>query len=201
MQPSHKCSILAGVLLLGVQLGCLGPRRDDYRSTQPINVTGRSANADQLWSAVRDTLRDHRFRLDRVDRRAGVVTTYRTTSQQFFEVWRHDVDTWPDLWDATLNPVARRVEVAIAGEEESATWRDISVVVYKERLSAPDRQFNSTVALYDFFSYRLPSTTGIEVIDPSDEIWIPQGRDAAMEERLLLTILGNAGIDVGDAAH
>ena len=200
MQRWRRFSILGCVALLGVQVGCLGARRNAYRSTQSIEVTGRSEDADRLWTAVHDTLRAHRFRLDRVDRRAGIITTYRVTSQQFFEVWRHDVDTWADLWDATLNPVARRVEVTIAGETESETWRDISVAVFKERFSAPDRQFNRSTALYDFFSYELPSTTGIEVIDPDDEVWITQGRDAAMEERLLLAILRDAGIAVDDAA-
>ncbi len=201
MLPLRKFSVFACTALLGLSLGCLGPRRDDYRSTQPINIANRSDDADRLWSSVRDTLREHRFRLDRVDRRAGVVTTFANTSQQFFEWWRHDVDSWPDYWDATLNPVARRVEVTIAGQDDAATWRDVSVVVYKERFSAPDRQFNSSTASFDFFSYKLPSTTGIEVISPDDETWIPQGRDAAMEERLLLSILDGAKISVAAAGR
>lgn len=174
--------------------GCLGPRRDDYISSRPITMIDGSGQTDRLWEAVKDTLRDGRFRLDRVDRRAGVVTTMPVMSQHFFEVWRHDVDTREDLWESTINPIRRRVEIEVK-REDGGDWRELAVVVRKERKSSPDRQFNSTGAVYQYFGDRLPSTTGQVRVTEGEDRWIDLGRDPAMEDRLLRAILKRAGID------
>jgi hypothetical protein len=156
-----------------------------------------SPEADRIWQAVQDTLRSHRFQLDRVDRRAGVITTQPETSQSLFEFWRRDVDTWPDLWEATLNPIRRWVEVAVA-RDDAGRWAHVEVVVHKERLSSPDRQFNSTGAAYQYFGNNLPSTSGAVSVTPEEDVWLDRGRDPAMEAYLLGAILEEAEWE-GDA--
>lgn len=170
--------------------GCLGPQRSDYLSTLPVSIDARSEAADGLWTTIQETLRHHRFQLDRVDRGAGVVTTMHATSQNLFEFWRHDVDTREDLWESTLNPIRRRVEVRL--DRDDAGWSRVSVAVYKQRFSSPDRQFNSTGALYQYFGDRLPSTTGQIRVTEKDETWYDVGRDPAMEEYFLRRILDSA---------
>ncbi len=174
--------------------GCFSPQRTDYAVAQQIGIASDSPQADQLWEVVQDTLRRHRFRLDRVDRRAGVITTIPETSQHFFEFWRHDVDTWSDLWEATLNPIRRRAEVSLTANEDEQAWEQICVVVHKEQLSSPDRQFNSTGAAYQFFGDSLPSTTGLARVTAEHDRWLDVGRDAAMEDRLLRLMLAGAGL-------
>ncbi|MGD2111060.1 MAG: hypothetical protein PVI86_16915, partial [Phycisphaerae bacterium] len=174
-------------------VGCSGPRRSDYTSSQTIAMADRSDDADRLWTAIQDTLRDNPYHLDRVDRRTGVITTLPEPSQQFFEFWRHDVDTGSDLWESTLNPIRRWVEVRVVRGEDGQ-WSEIDVAVHKERLSSPDRQFNSTGAAYQYFGDRLPSTTGLERVTAEDDTWLEVGRDPAMEEYLLTEILKRAGI-------
>ncbi len=178
--------------LIGLTAGCLGPRRDDYRSSQPVTIADPSPEADQAWEAVQETLRLHRFKLDRVDRRAGNITTMPLTSQQLFEFWRHDVDTGPDLWESTLNPIRRWVEVTVARADDKS-WTQLAVVVHKERLSSPDRQFNNTGAAYQYFGKSLPSTIGVSRVPAEDDTWVDQGRDPAMEDYLLRAILERAG--------
>lgn len=180
--------------LIGLTAGCLGPRRDDYRSSQPLTITDPSPEADQVWEAVQETLRRHRFQLDRVDRRARSITTMPLTSQHIFEFWRHDVDTGPDLWESTLNPIRRWVEVTVARADDK-TWMELAVVVHKERLSSPDRQFNNTGAAYQYFSDSLPSTEGIIRVTAEDDMWLDQGRDPAMEDYLLRAIFERVGRD------
>lgn len=172
--------------------GCLGPQRGDYRSTLPVSIAARSEAADRLWTTIQTTLRHHRFQLDRVDRGAGVVTTMYETSQDLFEFWRHDVDTREDLWESTLNPIRRRVEVRL--DRDVAGWSRVSVAVYKQRFSSPDRQFNSTGAVYQYFGDRLPSTTGQLRVTEKDETWYDVGRDPAMEDYFLRRILDSAGV-------
>ncbi len=198
LKPAARfgCKIANGpvaiILLIGTAGGCLGPRRDDYRSSQAVAIADRSTEAGQFWDAIQETLRRHRFRLDRVDRRAGVITTFPVASQHLFEVWRHDVNTWSDLWESTLNPLRRWVEVSVTRGEGNA-WKELAVVVHKERLSSPDRQFNSTGAAYQYFGDRLPSTTGQLRVTAKDVVWLDLGTDPAMEEYLLRAILGRAG--------
>jgi len=173
-----------GVLVL---LGCASQRRVDYCSSRPISVVEPSAEADHLWASVQETLRRQQFQLDRIDRTAGVITTKPETSRHFFEFWRKDVATARDAWEATVNPLRRWVEVRLApGEDES--WNEISVLVHKERLSSPDRQFNSTGAAYQYFGESLPSTLGQHRVTAQLDRWYDVGRDPAMEDHLLREI-------------
>lgn len=188
--------LLAVLSLVGVAVGCLGPRRSDYHSSQPIRIADPSEQADELWEAIQETLRRHRLELDRVDHRAGVITTMPVTSQHFFEFWRHDVDTWPDLWEATLNPIRRWVEVTLTRGEDHRMNR-LAVAIHKQRLSSPDRQFNSTGAAYQYFGDSLPSTAGLVRVTAADDVWLDQDRDPAMEEHLLRAILERAGVEFG----
>jgi hypothetical protein len=178
---------------LAVAAGCLGPRRQEYRSEAPLAVSESTPQADRLWEAIAETLREHRFRLDRVDRAAGVITTFPVGSEHFFEFWRHDVDTRPDFVESTLNPIRRRVEVSVAAADDGQ-WHQLSFAVHKERLTAPDRQFNSSGAVYQFFNQTLPTTAGERAGGDPGEVWIDLGRDPAMEERLLARTLARAGM-------
>lgn len=179
-------------LLCATQYGCVQTPGVRLESTQKLAVTDPSEQADRLWNAAIDTLRQRRFVLDRVDRSAGVITTLPETSQHLTEPWRKDVYTWRDLAESTLNPLRRWVEVRFAMDE--GTWHAIEVIVHKERLSAPDRQFNNSGAAYAFFGYSLPSTTGLAKITPAQESWVNIGRDEHGEAHLLSAILACAGL-------
>ena len=176
-------------------LGCPRPAPREFVSSRQVSVASHSDQADRLWGAVQETLRHHSYQLDRVDRRHGVVTTMPAVSKHFFELWRHDVETWHDFWEATLNPIRRWIEVTL-GPDDDPAWRELSVTVHKERLSSPDRQFNSTGAAYQFFGDSLPSTTGLMRVTKEDDRWLHLGRDRAMEDYLLRAILARARIEV-----
>lgn len=195
----HRFTTVVILLLLPAVTGCLGPRRDDYQSSRGVAIADPSALADTVWEAAQDTLRRHRYRLDRIDRRAGVITTMPETSQTLFEFWRRDVDTWPDLLEATLNPLRRRAEVRVTRGDDGA-WSEIAVVVHKERFSSPDRMFNSTGAAYQYFGSNLPSTTGIDQLTTEHDVWLGEGRDPAMEEHLLRAIFERSGLDSDSAS-
>jgi hypothetical protein len=187
-------------IIPGLMVGCLGPRRNDYQSSQTFSLADGSDEADRLWESVQETLRTHLYRLDRVDRREGVITTLPEPSQHFFEFWRHDVDTRPDFWEATLDPLRRWVEVAVSRSDDN-TWTELAVTVHKERLSSHDRQFNSTGAAYQYFGDSLPSTTGLAQATVEHEAWLDAGRDPAMEEYFLRKILERSGIELARPEH
>ncbi len=186
-------TVMASAVTAAVPMGCLGPRQTEYQSSRALSISETSQRADALWEAAKETLRRHQFRLERVDRRAGIITTMPIASQHFFEFWRHDVATAPDFWDATINPIRRRVELKVTWGDEGTRTR-FSAVVRKERLSSPDRQFNRTGAVYQYFGNRLPSTTGLERVTGEQDEWLDLGRDPAMEDYLLRAILERAGV-------
>ncbi|UCE62248.1 MAG: hypothetical protein JSU63_11150 [Phycisphaerales bacterium] len=183
---------LAGLLAVSLA-GCARLQRGDYLTSCDLVIPASSEQADRVWDAVRDTLRRHRFRLDRVDRRAGVITTMPEMSQHFFEFWRKDVATRHDFWEATLNPIRRWVEVRVTRGEDDQ-WDRLAVLVHKQRLSSPDRQFNSTGAAYQYFGDSLPSTTGLVQVTPEDDRWLTLDDDEAMADYLLGRFIDEAGL-------
>ena len=64
----------------------------------------------------------------------------------------------------------------------------IDVAVNKERLHAVERQINNAAAALRVFSADLPTTAGRKFDPATDKTWTPDGRDAAMEQRLLKLI-------------
>lgn len=179
------------VLAVWALAGCRSASPTTYASTREISVAPASEEFDRVWQAAQETLRRHRFVLDRVDHREGLVTTLPEGSQHFFEFWRHDVNTARDFWESVLNPIRRWVEVRITAEGDSDR-HVVEVVVHKERLSAPDRQFNSSGAAYQYFGESLPSTMGIERVTHKHNRWLDLGRDAAMEDYLVRRIIDRA---------
>jgi hypothetical protein len=181
-----RAAVVAGVSLT-VCIGCASTRQRDYSSIHPISVTV-TPQQDALWNSTQDVLRRHGYSPDRVDRVAGVMTTFPVTSQHWFEIWRNDVATFRDAMESSMNPIRRWVEVTFAKGDDEA-WSEVAVVVHKERLSSPDRQFNNSGAAYQYFSGNLPSTTGQYRVTTADDRWLDLGRDAAMEDRLLHKII------------
>ncbi len=187
-----RTTILVPITALAIcGSGCLRPHRSVEAGDLPETRAVATQDGDCLWESIQDALRRAGYRLDRVDKEAGIVTTMPETSQHFFEVWRRDVNTGADLWEASLNPIRRWVEVNVSGGNE------LLVIVHKERLSSLDRQFNSTGAAYQYFGENLPSTTGKEKVTAEDDRWVDRGRDPAMEQFVLESILERAASHPG----
>lgn len=170
--------------------GCHQPSRVALDAASPA-VSTYAAEFPVLWEAAKDVLRRYRYKLDRVDIRAGRITTHPLGSQHFFEFWRNDVATKRDRQEASLCSIRRRVNVMVEKSPPHGPHH-VRVTVRKERFSSPDRQFNSSTALYHFFSHSLPAArTGTPIL-PEDSTWVDLGVDSAMEQRILQAILEEA---------
>lgn len=193
-------AVARGVRVLGVLAclvcasGCLGPKRDVYVTSRPIEIQHGTEQADRLWTAAGDVVRKHNFTLDRTDWRHGVITTLPETSRTLLEFWREDVQTNEDLWESTVNPIRRWVEVRFAPDEDGK-WTELKIVVHKQRFSSLDRQFNSTGAAYQYFGSNLPTTAGLAKATDEYDQWIDVGEDPALAECLLTKIWRSAGLD------
>ena len=189
--PGHPAAAWAALVAVVLFGGCRAGEPRPWTTSARWEASLRP-DPDRLWDSACEVLRRHRFRLDRLDRRAGVITTWPVTSQSVWEFWRHDVATTEDLWESTINPIRRWVEVFFEPDERGQ-WSALRVVVHKQRFSAPDRQFNSTGSVYAYFGYSLPTTTGELRVSPEDERWEDMGEDEALAAHLLRKILGEAG--------
>lgn len=158
-------------------------------TTAPVASARCEAAFGTVWKDAEDVLRAHGFRLDRTDRRKGLITTHPVGSQHFFEFWRTDVATRRDFWEATLRALRRRVSVAIEPDSTGASCQ-VEVIVRKERFSTPERQVNNSAAAFHVFRESFPSAQTGEPITPADSYWIDAGRDPAMEKKLLSQIVG-----------
>jgi hypothetical protein len=114
------------------------------------------------------------------------------TSGQFFEFWRHDTDTPYDTWEATATTIRRYVTIETSFDEEYGETR-LTLTVNRERLSKPERQFNHSMAAFRMFADELPTVATGRPAGADDEYWVPAGRDLAMEQYLLDTIVRRAG--------
>jgi hypothetical protein len=179
------------IMLISWASGCTPVQRDGDLMVRDFSVSDQ-AQLNDLLDTCEDVLRDQGFRIDRVDRRAGVVTTHPETSKHFFEVWRKDVANNYDFWEASLNTIRRSVEIQAEPDLVKGEAR-MTLKVKRERFSAPDRQFNNSIAAFQFYGDALPSVSTGERVTRADDEWIEDGRDLAMEELLINKIAARAG--------
>ncbi len=183
--------ICSGVGLF-VCAGCSAPARTGLPVRHTFCAVD-SARFASVWQVCQDVLREHRFKIDRLDPRSGLIATDPQTSAHFFEFWRHDTVTASDSWEATVRTVRRSVVIR-AHQDETGGQTTIGVEVNRERYARPERQFNHTMAAFRMFGDQLPGEATGKPVSKADDYWIFAGRDLAMERYLLDTIVARAGV-------
>lgn len=141
-----------------------------------------------LWESAADTLRQHYFRLDRQDRTAGVITTFPETSANWFELWRPQPEPAYAWAEANTKTMQRQAKVHIRPTPEAGAY-DVDVEVQQFQYSLQERQVDNSAAAMRLFSSAAPVTSGRMLRPEESSHWIPQGRDAALEQRLLNRIV------------
>lgn len=146
----------------------------------------------RAFEAARDELRDAGFELDRVDARAGVITTRPHASAGFFTPWVADEQTLADDWDGTFNAEQRVVTVRFfpAAPDANNDLREFTgpvtadVAVQVSRLYRPGRTLeSSSVRLIS--QYRDPAMEA-QGLQPS--VVSPYGQDPALAAALTARI-------------
>lgn len=123
--------------------------------TQPVGPepqwTGANRNFRAVWHASIEVLRKYSFRIDRQDRRAGVITTEPLLGKHFFEFWRRDAVTGRDMAESSLQTIYRTVTVTIGPTAPGAATYKPIVEVQTQRSDGGDRGVVSTTDAYDLF--------------------------------------------------
>lgn len=158
-----------------------------YWYEQPAAARAMAFDFDTLWAAAERVARNHRYPIDRVDYRNGILTTRPVASRQFFEVWRDDLTPISDQAESSLATVRRTIRFEFDRSEDGRYVVTPKVLI--ERYAMPQRRVTSVTRYGAAITPALPG----EVVDSEGEkvpnhYWYAIGRDAAAERRLVRDI-------------
>ncbi len=187
---------MALALGLSIHIGCQKP----IPPTEPTaGALAPDEDLDAIWDASLSVLNKFDMRPDRQDRALGIITTFPTTSAQWFEPWRQDVASGRDLLESSIATHQRKATVRFVRND---AWTiEIQVDVY--RLSRQETQITTASSMLHGFAGLIPTETGyregsIGAMRPN---WVHLGRDGAMERRLLRRILSAVGASYIDSVE
>lgn len=138
--------LIVSVLLAGAS-GC-GNYTEPPVAIEPAGPPALR-NFDAVWRGSLDVLRAYRFRIDRQDRRVGIITTRPMLARHWFEFWRRDAISTYDFLEGTIQTVMRRAQVRIIPRPGRPDEYEAVVVVDVIR---PDRQGLEIVAASEAYS-------------------------------------------------
>ncbi len=201
----RNCSSIRGIALAGAILITLSGSTACHMPAPPEGLTAAAVaepQLDRLWDSTLSVLRKHDFQPARQDRALGIIETSPTTGMQWFELWRQDVASAYDLFEASLHTTQRKATVRFlrgdgergdpGSDETDAAWT-VTVQVGVYRLSREETQITSASSVLHGFTGALPTAQGREPgSGTSQDRWIYKRRDGAVEQRLLRRILAGA---------
>ncbi|MGH7244706.1 MAG: hypothetical protein ACREJD_14935 [Phycisphaerales bacterium] len=85
-------------------------------AAQSPDVSVPAADYTEAFTAARDVLHSYRFTLDRIDARAGILTTQASSNAGFFTPWSRQESTPSQEWEDTIHNQQRRVEIVFTPE-------------------------------------------------------------------------------------
>ncbi len=157
----------------------------EYWLSQPARASVTGPSFDGLWNAADEVSRTLLFKIDRQDRRNGLLTTQPAVSAQWFEPWRRELQTQKDLADSSIATIRRtiRYEFSRQGDEFVVTPK-----VLVERLAVAERRVSGALSRTYFRRDRSLNAYGTRESDEgiilADSYWYPIGRDWALEQHL-----------------
>lgn len=119
---------------------------------KPAKLSVADRNYDAVWQAAIKVLRGrYYFRINRRDRRAGVITTYPLVGKQFFEFWRRDAVGGQDVAESSLHTIYRTVLVNVRPTRRDSAIYEPIVRVRAVRSNKEQLTMGSTGQAYDMF--------------------------------------------------
>ncbi|MBN1912588.1 MAG: hypothetical protein JW818_22900 [Pirellulales bacterium] len=123
----------------------------------------------------------------------GELVTFPDTGATIFEPWRHDSANMDQRLESTVQSIRRwaLVRVTPAEQGRAGYWVDVSVYKELEDLPRPVRADAGDAT----FRYDGSLTRVVNPVTESGTAqgWIPMGRDAALESRILGQLLSRTG--------
>jgi hypothetical protein len=191
------CRRLVALLILVALAGCAeGPtwtRTPNGCPAGPYDnpVLIPVANHEVVWEGVVDVVGDY-FRIDREEPvrllgttlTEGRIDTYPKPGATYLEPWENDSANSYERLESTLQSIRRRAVVkVIPSQQGGGFWIDVAVFKELENVLSPE---HSTAGAATFrFDNSLTRVVNPELAPNRNQAWIDQGRDTALEQRIL----------------
>jgi len=173
---------LAVLLVAGAAM-VLGGCAQQARLENPLVIP--TANADRVSKVSERVLQELRFQLEYPKVVPERIETQFLTGASWWEFWREDTVGGYQTSESSFHTIRRRVSVALKPLD---TGTEISVRVTKERMSNPGvGQMDIANTFGAHMYWKLPLIRPDE-LKPTGEQWIDQGRDDALEQRILYRV-------------
>lgn len=194
-----KWTILVGLAIVVVNIGCRTWRTAKHDETVPIVATGRPLNPlpvpklcrEMVMDEVSDEI-DNYFAILKEERirdvdgilSEGWIETRPQIGGTIAEPWKKDSTPGFEKWHATLQSVRRFAKVRVIPTSENYL---VDLKVYKE-LEDLNQPVGSTVSGRPLRIDNSLDAEDYEVFEIRNRGWIPQGRDFSLEDRILANI-------------
>jgi len=183
--------LLAWAVGLLTMAGCAAVPAPFVYYENPAFLPG--GNHDVVWDTLVDVVDDY-FRIDREERvkrlptadgeilTVGRIDTFPEVGATYLEPWRGDSASAYERLESTLQTIRRRAEIKLTPQDGGFL---LDVAVYKELEDARRPTYATTGSAtfrYDNSLQRYTEPVGGQAPNVG---WIPQGRDPALEQRII----------------
>ena len=179
--------LAAGGCLSGVPYG--GPIQQPTAAYCQNPVFLAHTDHRHVWKTVVDVVDDY-FKIEREEPTQlignvlteGRLDTFAEVGSTVFEPWRQDSASAHEKLESTLQSIRRRAKLTVV-PDDGGYWVSVTVFKELEDVTQPTRATAGAATFRNDSSLtRVVSPVGEQEIN---EGWIPRGRDAALEQRIL----------------
>ena len=182
-------------LLLAALAGCAssvpyaGPTQQPAGGFSENPVFLPHGNHEHVWETVVDVVDDH-FKIEREEPvrligdvlTEGRLDTFPLVGSTVFEPWRGDSANGNERLESTLQSIRRRAEVRVI-PDQGGYWVDVAVFKELEDAVRPaEATAGEATFRHDGTLNRVAGPVGRQQINDG---WVPLGRDAALEQRIV----------------
>lgn len=170
--------------LLGLIASASGCATMQY--AQPVAVSNPMYipvnNQEAIWEGAVDMLHDFQFPVTRENRLDGIIQTDYKVGSGVLEPWHHDSVGHDNIWESTFQSIRRRAFISIIPAEGGYL---VGVEAFKEKEDLQGLAANSPGGATFRKSSPIQRDLNLAVGQTTPSGWIPQGRDAALENEML----------------
>ncbi len=150
--------------------------------TNPLLVA--TQNEELVWERAVDVLHDFQFEIGRENRLGRTIETLPKVGSGVLEPWHHDSVGFASRLESSLQSIRRIVVLSLQPDDNGQGYL-VSVAAYKQLEDLPGVAGNSPGA--STFSESTPLVRDLNPVvgQSAPSRWIPQGRDAALEQAML----------------
>jgi hypothetical protein len=187
--PVGRIALAFGLLIACATSGCSLFRKSGPPPQLPNPLEIPVSDHEFAWNVIVDTVDDY-FEIAREERvhligdvmTEGKIETRAASGATILEPWRRDRTRGFELWQGTFQSIRRQAEISVS---PSSVGYGVHVIVRKELEDLARPEWATTGGIIQRYDGSLTRPSGERIGGPLTLGWIPQGRDIALEQKIL----------------